>query len=185
MSTLTFSHEGEDASETKLDIYGVIKDTRQNDVKNQQVNLKAVVINGPASQSGMMCLNIDNSLRTNWEDPLAFTGQSEPSINQSISLTLGKFPSGQPNPQTSVQDLPCLSNHAEITFTGEAQRSEEQSSEAEASATWPYNQCQAEKASNLWPGKFIPPTRACELTMMEQTGLRSANLSLCYKVNNF
>lgn len=144
--------------------------------------MKGAVLNGPAGQSGMVCLEIDNRLRTNWEDPLAFTGQSEPSINQTITLKMGKFASGEPNRQSSVQDLPCLNNHAEITFSGDAERSGSQHEEADAALTWPYNQCQADKASNLWPGKFIPPTRSCELAMMEQTGLRSANLSLSYKV---
>ncbi len=144
--------------------------------------MKGAVLNGPAGQSGMVCLEVDNRLRTSWEDPLAFTGPSEPSINQTITLRMGKFASGEPNRQSSVQDLPCLNNHAEITFTGDAERSAEQHGEADAALMWPYNQCQADKASNLWPGKFIPPTRSCELAMMEQTGLRSANLSLSYKV---
>lgn len=177
-----FSHEGEEPSETKLDLHAILKDTKQNESKNQQITVKGAVLNGPAGQSGMVCLEIDNRLRTSWEDPLSFTGPSEPSINQTITLRMGKFGTGEPNRQSSVQDLPCLNNHAEITFNGDAERSVEQHGEADAAVMWPYNQCQADKASNLWPGKFIPPTRSCELAMMEQTGLRSANLSLSYKV---
>lgn len=183
LATLLIGHQGEQASETKVDIQAQLKDSKQSESKNQQITLKAAVINAPSGESGIACLEIDNRLRASWEDPLAFTGQSEPSINQTISLKIGKFPAGEPNPQSSVQDLACLNNHAEITFTGDAQRSQEQNDESVAAATAPYNLCEADKASKLWPGNFIPPTRACEMVMMEQTSLREANLSLCYKVS--
>ncbi|CAL8110187.1 unnamed protein product [Orchesella dallaii] len=179
-SSLILKHEGTEQSETKLDLRMILKDNPQ--TKHQQINIKGAVINGPGGQSGIMCLDFDNRVRADSSDPLGFSGQSEPMINQTIVLKIGKFPAGEPNRQSSVQDLVCLDNHAEITFTGDAQRSEQQIQEAEAATSWPYNQCQADKASNLWPGTFIPPTRACELAMVEQTQLRSANLSLCYKV---
>lgn len=182
-STITLHHEGTEPSETKVDVQLVLKETKQNSNKHQQINIKSAVINGPSGESEMMCLDFDNRLGTRWDDPLAYSDQSEPTINQTIALKIGKFPSGEPSRQSSVQDLPCLNNHAEMTFTGDAQRSHEQIVEATAAATPPYDQCVRDKASNLWPGKFIPPTTSCEVAMMEQTSLRSANLSLCYKVN--
>ncbi|ODN03791.1 Vitellogenin-6 [Orchesella cincta] len=180
LSSLVLNHDGAEKSETKLDFHMLLKDNKQ--TKHQQINIKGAVINAPSGHSGILCLDLDNRVRADYDDPLGFTGQSEPSINQTIVLKIGKFPPGEPNRQSSVQDLPCLDNHAEITFTGDAQRSKEQIEEAAAAATLPYVQCQAEKSSNLWPGRFIPPSRACELAMVDQTRLRSANVTICYKI---
>lgn len=167
-STLTFDHEGEQPSETKVDLYGALIDKKQGATKHQQINLKGAVVNGPGGKSGIVCFDIDNQLNTNWVDPLDYTGQSEPEVNQTITLRMGTFPSGEPTRQTSVQDLPCLTNHAEVTFTGEAKRSADQVMEADAAAIPPYNLCNGDKASGLWPGKFIPPTRSCQVKFHHQ-----------------
>lgn len=123
---------------------------------SQELRGRITVDGQPDGKVLVTCYEIQNHAAVPKSDPLGFSGDNEPKVNQSILVKAGKVT------EAEKSSTNCPNDQVDLVIFAEAERSQDQILEATSPGKdLPTLLCQLEQASGNWPKDRMPPTPEC------------------------